>query len=222
MKFQNLDRLMFLRSGKLYMKNMDYFRKLERTEKEKYIADSGEDSVILPFGHLKMKSLDGENSIELDINKAIYSGGHLKQPMLCLFSLDYRNIIERDGKSMMVFNEEQKINLKKFGTHVLLFNDADEFIRRVKEKLEEEKIGFRCGFVQYYKDDENIQRFSDIVNNKKHIGFTKDYFPFSQQQEYRILLETQVDDHFILDIKDISDITEIVPIEQVLQRQYEI
>lgn len=170
----------------------------------------------------KMKDLDGSNQIEFDVKKAVYSGGHLKQPILCLFSLDYRNIVRENGKNMMVFSEEQKKELKKFGTHALLFNDANEFLDRVIEALDKQKIGYHFDFVEYYKESEKVQRFSDIVQKKKHIAFTKEYTPFAQQQEYRLLLETQVNDHFILNIIDISDITEIVPIEEALCKKYDV
>lgn len=222
MKFQNLDKLISIQSGKIYLKNIDYFIKLEETIKEKYIADSTEDSVVLPASQLYIRDKEGKSIIDLSVNKAVYSGGHVKQPIFCLFSLDYRNISMENGKKYMVFSKEQKKELTKFGTHVLLINDANEFVGRFVNALGKKRIGYQFGFVKYYKEEEAIKRFTEIVTKKKHIAFTKDYFPFAQQQEYRILLDIEVEDHFVINIGDLSDITEIIPIDEVLQRKYEI
>ena len=186
MKFQNLDILKSIQSGKLYMKNINYFIQLEKAEKERYRSDAGESSVLIPNSWMKMKS--DSRDLEFEIKRIVYTGGHLKQPIFCLFSFDYRNIIEDNGKLKMVFTDEQKEELKKFGTHALLINDANAFVSRIKNALDKEKISYRFAFVKYYKDSEQIERFTDISLGRKHIAFTKDYDPFARQQEYRIVV----------------------------------
>ncbi|RHB92296.1 hypothetical protein [Mediterraneibacter gnavus] len=131
MKFQNLDILKSIQSGKLYMKNINYFIQLEKAEKERYRSDAGESSVLIPNSWMKMKS--DSRDLEFEIKRIVYTGGHLKQPIFCLFSFDYRNIIEDNGKLKMVFTDEQKEELKKFGTHALLINDANAFVSRIKK-----------------------------------------------------------------------------------------
>ncbi len=39
MKFQNLERLKEIQCGNIYMKNLEYFTKLEEKEREKFRAD---------------------------------------------------------------------------------------------------------------------------------------------------------------------------------------
>lgn len=222
MKFQDLERLKEIQCGNIYMKNLEYFIKLEEKEKEKFRADAGEDRIPLPPGKLKISDIDGDGEIELDVKKGFYSGGHLKNPVFCLFSLDYRNIIKSGKAEVMRFSSRQKIELKKFGTHALLIDDANEFMNRISVALDSMKYGYRFGFVKYYKKGEEIRRFADVADNSEHIVFTNEFEPFSIQQEYRIFVETEVEDHFRLYIGDISDITHIESIDKVLETDYEV
>lgn len=222
MKFQDFDKLKSLQSGEMYMKNIDYYIQLEKRERDKFIADSGEDSIVLPSAKIRIRGLEDKKNIEFDFAKAIYSGGHSKNPIFCMFSLDHRNIEKYKNKTVMRFTDDQKKELRRFGTHALLIDDANEFLTRVSSALAAEQYKYRTGFVTYYKDNEQIARFADIANNRKHIAFTKDYEPFFIQQEFRILVENEVEDHYSLSIGDISDITHISPIDEVLNSEYEI
>ena len=67
MKFQNLDILKSIQSGKLYMKNINYFIQLEKAEKERYRSDAGESSVLIPNSWMKMKS--DSRDLEFEIKR---------------------------------------------------------------------------------------------------------------------------------------------------------
>lgn len=112
------------------------------------------------------------------------------------------------------FTQEQLERMPKFGDSVLITKNGDEFIKRVKEGLSKAGYGFTRDHVQYYGFN-NIEHLKQIQKDNLRIAFWKRE-KYAYQQEYRFLIHDYVDDFLSVDIGDISDITDLLKSEELL------
>ena len=107
-----------------------------------------------------------------------------------------------------------------FGDSVLIIKNGDEFINRVKNGLLNAGYGFTRNHVQYYGFN-NIEHLKQVQKDNSRIAFWKRE-KYSYQQEYRLLVHDFVDDHLSVDIGDISDITDLLKADELLNTYLEI
>ena len=118
------------------------------------------------------------------------------------------------------FTEEQLAKMPSFGDSVLIIKNADEFFNRVKDALLANNIGYSRDFVSYYGFN-NVDHLKQIQKDNLRIAFWKRQ-KYEYQQEYRLVAHTEVDDYLCVEIGDISDITEIMKTEQLLNTYLEV
>ncbi|MGN1004901.1 MAG: hypothetical protein ACI4O8_00160 [Aristaeellaceae bacterium] len=142
-----------------------------------------------------------------------------------MFMFDYRNHVEEEligdiAKVRYQFTKEQLSRLPNFGSHVLLIKNGNEFVERVKNGLLNAGYGYTRDFVQYH-DGNILQHMKEIAKDDMRIAFWKRQ-KYAYQQEYRILAHAQVEDHLCVDIGDLSDITQLLPISDLLKTYIEV
>lgn len=226
LKFGTEENLKKLQSGQLYMKNLQYYVNLEKSTQDEDVGDKYDGQMMFNDVKISMFSYDTHEFIrQFHAPVASLDLGYLKCPVFCMFMIDYRNHISEslDNKTLKVryeFTEEQVKKLPNFGESVLLIKNGNEFVKRVKQGLLAENIGFTRDIVQYYGSN-NLENIKQVTSNNSRIAFWKRE-KYAYQQEYRFIAHTEVDDYLIVNIGDISDISNIVNTRDMLGTYLEI
>ena len=226
MKFGSEENLKKLQKGQFYTKNLQYYVDLEKASDDDNVGDRYEGQMVLENVQITMYDYEtGAFVAQLDAPTASMDLGYLKCPVFCMFMYDYRNHVseELNGDILKVryqFTEKQLSKLPEFGSHVLIIKNGNEFVDRVKKGLLREGYGFTRDFVQYHMGN-SLEHLQEVAQNDMRIAFWKrDKYDF--QQEYRILVHTQVDDSLSVDIGDLSDITDLMKTSDLSKTCFEI
>lgn len=226
MKFGSENNLRKLQAGQLYMKNLKYYVDLEKTTDDEDVGDKYDGQMMLQDVKISMYTVDTHEFIaQFDAPSASMNLGYLECPVFCMFMFDYRNHVEEnlEGENLTVkyqFTEEQLEKMPNFGDSVLIIKKGDEFVNRVKKGLLEAGYGFSRDHVQYYAFN-NVEHLKQIQSDNSRIAFWK-RDKYSYQQEYRFLIHDFVDDYLSVEIGDISDITQLLRTEELLNTYLEI
>ena len=224
MKFGSEENLKKLQAGQLYMKNLKYYVDLEKATDDEDVGDKYDGQMVLQGVKINVCSVDTNESVaQFDAPKVSMNFGYLECPVFCMFMFDYRNYVEEhlEGDVSTVryqFTEEQLERMPNFGDTVLVVNNGDEFVKRVKDGLLKAGYGFTRDYVQYYGIN-NLEQLKQVQKDNSRIAFWKRE-KYSYQQEYRFLVYGCVDDHLSVDIGDISDITDVIKAEQWLNTPF--
>lgn len=220
LKFGKKENLEKLQAGQLYMKNLQYYVDLEKTTSDESVGDMYDGQMMFQDVTVSMYTVDKNEFLgTLKAPTASMNLGYLKCPVFCMFIFDYRNYTSEElhGDNLKVqykFTEEQLEKMPNFGEYVLIINDGDEFVKRVTKGMLKQGIGFSRDLVQYYGFN-NIEHVKQVQKDNSRIAFWKRE-KYAYQQEYRWLAHTEVDDFLSVDIGDISDITQLMKTEDLL------
>lgn len=226
MKFGSEENLKKLQAGQLYMKNLKYYVDLEKTTDDEDVGDKYDGQMVLQDIKINMYTVDTNKFIaQFNAPTASMDLGYLQCPVFCMFIFDYRNHVEEhlDGENLTVkyqFTEEQLKKMPNFGDSVLIIKNGDEFVNRVKKGLLDAGYEFTRDYVQYYAFN-NVEHLKQVQKDNSRIAFWKRN-KYSYQQEYRFLVHDFVDDYLSVDIGDISDITQLLRTEELLNTYLEI
>lgn len=110
--------------------------------------------------------------------------------------------------------------MPNFGDFVLIIKNGDEFLERVKMRFLNSGYSFTRSLVQYYEGNA-LEHLREVKKDNKRIEFWKRE-KYSYQQEYRFLIHDFVDDNLSVDIGDISDITDLLKTEELLNTYVEV
>ena len=206
-KFQRKDRIESLRAGHMYFSPLNVFRKYEDTSGNKVIGDEREG--MMPIQHAVFE--DAETHEFSPVNNALIKTRNSDDYVFCFFGM-------KDDATHFTFSEEQKAKIREFGDTALLILDFDEFVERVKKAALSAGFSGHYGRVKYYDDEsDNVNMMLCSINGMWNFAFYKPQ-DYEYQQEYRFLLERngKPDDHWILELGSLDDITIMMPIEQAL------
>jgi hypothetical protein len=217
-KIQKLNRLQELQRGHVYMKTLDYFREKERRYPASGAGDSEEGIIArMPTADLYVdmgsgKFEDSKKVAELE-NVAMSVIG--KTVVFCATCLNFE---QKDDRNPYILtyspNEKMLVDFasgpkEKYG---ILFILRDPFIARCKSGLIKRNLGGRAKRI-IYVDNPDPKQFSKDPSDAAFVKRTK----FSHQNEYRLWVNTYVEDHLILDIGDISDISVCLPMDMGIE-----
>lgn len=218
MKFGKEKSLKSLQSGLMYMKNLAYYVGQEKKDSDDVIGDQYDGVMLMQDMQINIKDIATKNVlVSINAPKATMDFGYMKYPVFCMFRYDERNKLSEtteDGQELFEFSPEQVRYMPEFGDSVLVIKDADEFIRRVAAALQKEGLIHARGNVRYF-DGNDLEYFQDVKDEPVHTAFWKRK-KYSYQQEFRILIDKPIEDHYILNIGDISDISKIMKSELML------
>lgn len=229
-KFGEKENLLKLQEGNLYMKNLKYYNDLEEKQALIGMGDKDDGKAVLTYVDFKMIDIDtGKIILAGKYDKAVLDYKICNNPVFCLFALDNRNIVKYGSLNednidyRMEFTEIQKKEFKKnFGDSALLINNPYEFINRINKSFKEQELSFLNGKVDYYDQSINDKEMIDsIKQDYNKVAFWKRKSDFDYQQEYRILCTSiEVDDYIQINIGDIKDITQIIPMEEIFKSHF--
>lgn len=226
MKFGSENNLQKLQAGQLYMKNLKYYVNLEKEKDDEAVGDKYDGQMVLQDVKISMFTVDTHEFVaRFDAPAVSMNLGYLDCPVFCMFMFDFRNHVDEhlSGDNLTVkyqFTEEQLAKMPTFGDSVLIIKNGDEFINRVKKGLLDAGYGFTRDHVQYYGFN-NLEHLKQVQKDNSRIAFWK-RDKYSYQQEYRLLVHDFIDDCLSVDIGDISDISELLRTEELLNTYVEI
>lgn len=206
-KFSSLERIKEFQKGKVYANTLSYFRNRENETGDRDIGDSFEAMLHVNEGYLQ---LEGSNK-KISLRDALIKTTQSDMYVYCMFCI-------LPNKEVFTFDDVQKEKMKSFGDTALLITDSNEFINRVKKAAENQGYFVKNNEVHYYDESEdNGNLIFSIFKDMKNIAFWKRKY-YEYQQEYRFVFtnDEKVQDHIELNIGDISDISTILPVDQVL------
>lgn len=199
-----------LNQGELYCQTLSYFKKLEDDEVGNR-ADQNEglfgihypqDLSEFNIGGISIPISDLADAIK--IHDTTYDSCNI-------YCLTYIGI---DGTETSVaeVSERSKLpkteNKRNLGDHVVCIIDPNEFLLRIKKKLEELKIDGKNKHVKY------IDLSQSTYTEPENIGFTKDKTTYGHQREYRILLFTFSNEPLFIHIGPLHDIAKLTSVDE--------
>jgi hypothetical protein len=219
-KFQTKSILKDLQGrGHIYMKNLDYFIKLEQTTGDDNIGDAKE---ALSFRSSLKLEYNGNQIIDLGTCD-VRLGSEIKKPVYCLTCIDILDYITETTQTTIecvpAFDNNIIDGFKKEDEELyVLIIDAVSFQNKIKQYLDENYIKYKCNFVEYR--DTNI-----FYRKDEHISFNGPFHKrqkFAYQKEFRYIIDKQIEDEecFEICIGDISDISHLCKAEELLQNKY--
>lgn len=207
-KFQSANRIESLRAGHLYAKTLKYYRDLEITTGDAEIGDKYEAMLHFQNATAQFSTPDGNHVIPL--NDTLLSTSSSDDFVFCMFSIN-------DVSEEFHFSEKQKENLLSFGDTALIILDSEEFKRRVFEAAKKQGYSVHFDRVKYYDSTiDNADILLSLFGGMWNAALWK-RDSYSHQQESRFIFSPgKGDDHVVLEIGDISDITVVRPTKSIL------
>lgn len=223
LKFGKKENLLKLQKGQLYMKNLNYYRELEEEEDNDCIGDKQGGQLVQQ--NLELNLYEEKNGLLYDsiiANKTTLDFNRGFFPVFSMFSADERNTTFIEVNEDLIighvkFSEEQKKNLSSFEDSVLIIFDSSSFRKLINSVFTEKEYSYREKIVEYAPENskEEVQLFTKYkgypyIKRKK----------YEYQQEYRFLIEMEVDDFKSVEIGDISDISIIYDAPLLLEQGF--
>lgn len=223
-KVASYDRLVQMQKGLIYMNSLEYFSSLKDEESLALRADELEKVYGIlragktPTGHttLSLKIQDEE----IDMGPEAILTAHFpraKNTMLfCMGAL-------ADGEDGLIPGEvDNKIYFDKrfleFGSHILLINKHSDFSERINKAIKKTSGAFSS---KLFHDGYGLVEYKSLENFSGPIGLYIKDSKYSWQMEFRISFG--VEDYclnpkgaFELEIGDISDISNIIPVQALI------
>jgi len=198
-KISKIKYLEEIRSGKLYMKTLEFHRK-----NEKEGVGDDEEGMLMHFPKATLK-IDG---IEVGYAKdcKMYILGD--RPVFCCLNVELERVsnnnfvcvIDKQLLADFVGNDEE------YGFIVI---NKGIFRERVSKALEKLNL---MGWMHKVTYSDKIEKPSK--EEIFRVAFRK-RSRFEYQHEYRLVIDEPVVDHFVLDVGDLSDISKILTIKEI-------
>lgn len=173
------------------------------------IGDPNEGKLIIHEAIFACPELDDKPQKIEDVAMATASENDY---VFCMFGINPKN------QKTFAFTEDQKENFSKEYDTALLITDVYEFSRRVLKAAQDMNLEIEGDFVRYYNPlSDDIRRLIDLLQNgMRKIAFYK-VDDYAYQQEYRFTVPYIAGkDHIEVDMKSISDISEICSTQEIL------
>lgn len=213
-KFQNKEIIEKIQSGKMYLKNLEWFREKERQTGDMTIGDLLEGMLHISEGYMQIYDSDGKVIECVPLTDSAITTSFSNAFVFCA-----TNIFP--DESGHVFADNQKPVFKEFGDTALVIENKGEFIKRIYKAAKELGYEVFYGVVNYYnKDEDNANMHISLLHGMHNIAFWK-RDTYKVQQEFRIVLwkKDANKDYIEFDIGDISDISKVINIEEALRIQ---
>ncbi len=213
-KFQNKEIIEKIQSGKMYLKNLEWFREKEKQTGDMTIGDLLEGMLHISEGYMQIFDSDGQVIECVPLTDSAITTSFSNAFVFCA-----TNIFP--DESGHVFADNQKPVFKEFGDTALVIENKGEFIKRIYKATKELGYEVFYGVVNYYnKDEDNANMLLSLLHGMHNIAFWK-RDTYKVQQEFRIVLwkKDANKDYIEFDIGDISKISKVISIEEALRIQ---
>lgn len=213
-KFQSEERIRSIQNGKLYLKNLAWFRELEKQTGDMTVGDIREGMLHVANGYVELTCLNNNTTSIYALDDTLFETLFSNAFVFCATDTS-------PDANGYAFNNDNKAELVKFGNTALVINNVFEFIRRIVEKASD--LGYKTfyGTVRYYNSNEDsADVFIDLLRGLQNIAFWK-RDSYCSQKEFRIVVwnKEATEDHLELDIGDISCISNVFTTNEALNIQ---
>lgn len=202
--------------GQIYMKNFEYFVELEKKTQQKGKGDIDEARM---FSSNNVSIYLENTDIQIGTAKfaRIYDSKRLKNPVFCITQKNlFDDVVDiKDGKvtSIVQFDKRLETDFEDLNEelYVLIITDGAEFIKRIETQLNSLGHNVIYGDVIYrdtshfYKVGEDIEFNGPLHKNPC----------FSYQEEFRFVVDTEVEDNLEIFIGSITDISVAIPFKNL-------
>lgn len=229
-KFGSKENLEKFQHGEIYMKNLKYYNELEEKEgsgkPDKYDGKWQMNNCKVQLSDPRTNDLIVTGTAQ----SIVLSFGYEKYPIYCLFSYDSRNcgsfLVNSENNICTIstsFSPEQKNKLENgLGKYALVIMDTNSFLQRMKAAFESEGIEYLLRKV-LYNTGNSREKAETILQDSRNIAFNKDADNFAYQQELRFLITNRpVEDHLIVHMDSLEDITKLIPTSALLDLRIEV
>ena len=233
-KVASLDRLTDMQKGLLYMNSLSFFSTMEGKDSDGLRKDSLEKVYLRahagPAGkHIRKLQLrigKGKGEKVFDLGEKAVMTLDVPSPnnvlIFCMAALadDETGKIQGEENGIIKLDER----LLEFGSHMLIIRNALAFSSRINESIKNNPHIYGA---EYFQGGFGLVQYLDLEGKSGHIGpFRKDK-KYSWQKEFRICFGVHNEGlnsngSFELRVGDLSDITEIIPIQPLLDNPIKI
>lgn len=187
-------------SGKLYMNSLKYFRELEHEgvgDEQEGALCIGEAGDLLYKGRVlaKVKNLNA----------------YYNFPVFCALSVPLYQVEEGNYEFLVPQKMLREFMYDETAKYAAVLINRYDFEERIKKTLVQYKIMGCLGKVEY------LDKIIPYPSKEKLRSAFRKRKEFAYQNEWRIALDFPVEDHFVLDIGNISDIACKMPVENAAQ-----
>ena len=232
-KISDLEKIEALQKGLIYMNSLSYFSEIEEKtlisvrndplEKvySKTHSGKGKNS---PRILMKVSGEEKDEFIDLgdDVNLKIEYGDPSNIMIFCMSAFADNGTGRIPGERDGAFHLDKRF--KEFGTHLLIIKNIDEFIQRLNKAISTSNhVYWSENFHEIY----GLVQYKDLKNFSGHIGIFRKDIKYEWQQEFRICFGVtneglNINGGFELNIGDISDITEVIPVQTMIKNPIKI
>jgi len=199
------------KNGTIYMNKLQYYRDYEKRTGETVVGDMNEGRIPIHNAYLVNPETNEtikiqDTSVECDIHDCF---------AYCMFFINPHN-------GDFAFTEKQKEKFSSFGDTALLITNQYEFIKRIDNRIKEMGLSLYQQSINYYNPNEDSANlWLSLMKGMYNIAFWKNR-DYAYQQEYRFLVknDTIKDDHIIVDIGNIEDISTVIKTSQLLKLKF--
>lgn len=222
LKFGEYKYMKELQQGKIYCKNLKHYSDLEKRTGDRAMGDKNEGVNIETEGIMYLCNPETGEIIKRYEQLRVETEycDMKKMPVYCMAAISREELqeIDHDKKQLLFMPREffSKMNSEEYWEAALMIEDKAQFFNRIKTACDIVGIECRHKYVNYTKMEKNyINREKDIMKDIDNIPFWKDEY-YKNQHEYRfVFTNIRVDDNFVLDIGDISDISTLFDKEEL-------
>lgn len=209
-KFKREDIIDSLQSGCLYMNSLSVFRRIEKDSEDDKVGDMIDGLMHVHEGYLILEEP------EIQVHKLDDVGLKTKYSddfCYCFYGMNCENYHE-------CFTDEQKEKFPEMGEWALIVLNYNELMRRILDAIKDKGYELYGGFVRYYNPNIDAFNVRELLSKDglKFIPLLKRN-KYEYQQEFRIVIHAPnvKNEHIIIEIGDISDITRKIKADTMLK-----
>ena len=203
--------------GKLYMNKAGFYKELEEKSGKKGQGDVGELQPKLTNVECTviLNPTDKEKLIEIPFESKMVKLRYeedMNYPLYCLtgLTIDEFIISEYSEKKVTLELPYSKMRIEEiendFGRYAVVIPPS-EFEERLYDSLSKEKVAWKFGKVKY-RNNNNQDWLNDFINQSEERFLYKD-LDFSYQNEFRLVLDTEIENSMVFEIDSLNGIGHI-------------
>lgn len=197
-----------IQNGNFRMTSLKKYREMYKEDGDDIIGDPNEGKFYVHDAYIVIP----EKNVCENVKEYAFATPNENDFVFCMFEFDLK---END---IFRFSQTQKERLPKFGDSALIITNREEFIKRVKKGAERNGYSICYDSVNYYDESIDDVKYlcNQVIRGIENIVFYKQK-KYQYQQEFRLTTPYEGDRDFIeFDIGNISDITQVVSTEKLL------
>jgi len=233
-KVGSIEHLSAMQHGLLYMNSFAYFAKVENEVSGSLRGDSLEPILGRIYGGLAGKYFnkfalrvgDGGEAKVVDVSNNAVLTVEAPDPANIMIFCFSAFADDKTGKIPGESNGELRLDkcLLGFGSHMLLIRDAGALSARINIAIRKNPYLYSS---KYFQGGYGLVEYADLEHTSANIGLFRKDKRYSWQHEFRFCFGVRNKGlnsvgAFEFQIGDISDITELLPLESFLQKPFTI